>query len=112
MRNSRLLLVAAAGLLILSSTGQKTPEHEKIEDLGPGKTGEKVLVSGKVKDFRSFNESYFMNISDETGEVRVIDFNSGKIFSEGEKVSVNGRITVYHGELEVIARQASRKTTE
>ena len=111
MRDSRLLLLAATGLLILSAGSQDRPGREKLDDIGPERIGKKVTVSGEVETYRTYNSSSFINISEGKETVTVIDFNSVKAFSPGENISVTGKVSLYHGKIEIIAEEVSRKTS-
>lgn len=108
MRNSRILMLAGTGLLIISLLSQGRPPREDIGEISGTDIGEKIQLNGEIEDFSSYNSSNFINISDETGSITAVSFNSPKRFSEGEKVLVEGEVTMYHGKLELVADRVSR----
>lgn len=99
------LFVASLGLLALSISGEKKPHKTNIGDINASDIGEKIYTEGEVTDFYSSYDSKFLNVSDGTGQISVTSFSSQKNFAEGEKIRFSGQVTLYRGELEIIAEK-------
>lgn len=108
MKPERYFLLASICLLILALSSQRAPEHKDLGDISSKNIGEKVTISGSVKDFRRTSQNTFFTLSDETGEIKVAIFSEETYLSGGETVTVTGTITLYHGKIEVIADSVSR----
>lgn len=102
------LVLAALGLLALAFTSAHPVEKTSVENISASDLGEKVKIAGTVKNSSSFSGTSFLNVSDGTGEISVVSFSLGSGFSRGEKVSIIGRVTMYEGELEIVADEISR----
>ncbi|PSG98616.1 MAG: hypothetical protein BRC29_00630 [Nanohaloarchaea archaeon SW_7_43_1] len=104
-------VLAVIGLGIMFVTAESIePETNKIESLSSSsQTGDIITVKGEVISSQYVDGNLFLTVEDETGSMSVADFNSNKNFQEGEKVSVEGEITLYEGELELIAQAIERQ---
>ncbi len=111
MNPEKYLLLASVGLLVLALSGQMDPNQIKIGEIRNQDIGEKVRVSGEVSNFQRVPPNNFFNLSDGSGDIQVAMFSSEKAFSDGEKITLTGRVTLYHGKLELIAESASRRST-
>lgn len=84
----------------------------QINKISFKKIGEHVRIKGKVVDFSTNKGHSFLTLKDDTGKIKVVDFNSEKelkkIINEAEKVQIKGSVDVYQGELEIIADEISR----
>lgn len=79
------------------------PEKVEIEELTASTTGEVVTVEGEVVSSSFRDGNLFLTVKDDTGELKVANFNSQKNFQEGDNVAVSGQVTLYEGEVEIIA---------
>jgi DNA/RNA endonuclease YhcR with UshA esterase domain len=95
--------MASIFLLALAVAGTGKPEKVSIGEIDHSYTGEKILVDGKIVEEYSSGDSTFLTVSDGTGNISVVSFDGRTYFSQGEKISFSGRVTLYHGELEVMA---------
>lgn len=102
-KTSIYLLLASLCLLGLSVAGEGKPEEVAVLSLEPSDIGEKVYMEGTVVKAYSSPESAFLTVSDGTGNISVVSFDGRTSFNEGENVSLSGRVTMYEGELEVVA---------
>ncbi|MFB6147689.1 MAG: OB-fold nucleic acid binding domain-containing protein, partial [Candidatus Nanohaloarchaea archaeon] len=59
-------------------------------------------------DFSRSGSTAFITLNDTTGEILVVDFDSQLQLEEGEKVNVTGRVSIYRGQLEVIAEDVQK----
>lgn len=111
MRTERYLILAAVGLLILSVSSQQKSEVVKIAEVNSSDIGEKVRLEGKISNYQNVGSHSFFQLKHGNNSVEVADFSSKRTFSNGEKVIVSGRVTLYHGKLEIIAEDISRTTS-
>lgn len=111
MRTERYLIIAAAGLLILSISSQQKTEIAEIREINSSNIGEKVRLEGKIVNYQNFGQNSFFQLRDNISGVEVADFSSQRKFKNGDEVIVAGRVTLYHGKLEVIAEDISRTTS-
>lgn len=80
--------------------------------------GETVNVTGEVKRISHSEGNIFMNIGDESGEIKVvlwedtiksIDDNYVKNMKEGVTINLIGEVQMYKGELEIIPMRGNVK---
>jgi len=103
-------VLAVIGLGIMFVTAESIePETAQIGSLSSSQTGEIITVEGEIISSQFTDGNLFLTVEDETGSMSVADFNSNKNFQEGDKVSVEGEITLYEGELELIAQAIERQ---
>jgi exonuclease VII large subunit len=110
MRTERYLVIAAVGLLLLSISSQQKTEVVEINEVNSSNIGEKVRLQGQIKNYQTVGEHSFFQLKENNSSVEVADFSKKRTFQNGEKVTVTGRITLYHGKLELIAGDISRTT--
>jgi len=103
-------VLAVIGLGVMFVTAENIePETAQIESLSSSQTGEIITVEGEIISSQFTDGNLFLTVEDETGSMSVADFNSNKNFQEGDKVSIEGEITLYEGELELIAQAIERQ---
>lgn len=66
-------------------------------------SGKNVKIQGNVTDFSRSSGHAFIDLQDDTGEMMVVDFDSDLKLEEGESIAVTGHVSIYRGQLEVIA---------
>lgn len=71
-------------------------------------TGKNVKVTGNVTDFSRSDSTAFFDLNDGTGGIKVVDFDSDLELEEGSTVTVTGHVSVYRGQLEVIAKKVQK----
>lgn len=96
-----------------------TPQEVKIKDMNRGMLDKEVSVEGLVTDVSKSRSggTYFLELMDGTGKIKLIIFESEAF--EIQKTGINiknfnnmrirvmGRVTEYHGSLEVILKDSS-----
>ncbi len=112
-----LLRVSAAvfitGLLALFILSQEPKRIVFIKEINEKMIGEKVSVTGIIENLLVEN-SLMMQLADEnTNEkIKIVMFDpqQGVLdgFHDGDKVAVSGEISIYKGELEIIANKISK----
>lgn len=111
MKNSKLyrlsVFFAVIGLtLMYGSSLYLDIEKVDIGDIESSWTGKNVKISGEITSYTKSDGNVFMDVNDTTGTILVVIFDTGKTFSEGEKVNVTGHVELYEGQLEIIAKEA------
>jgi len=108
MRNSRILIVASTFLLLLSVSSHEQIKETDVEDVQPQDIGEKVKIRGTVESFSKYGATTIMTISDNTGSLKAVSFDSNKKFSTDQRIEARGKVTMYKGKLEVVIDSVSR----
>lgn len=83
-------------------------EHVGIGEIERSWSGKNVKISGEVTSFSKSSGHAFFDVNDSTGEVMVVDFDSDLELEEGEEVNVTGQVSIYRGQLEVIAKEVQK----
>ena len=98
------LAVSAIGLIALWFLS--APQTINIADV---RIGEQARIAGVVeKVFVSAKGNVFLTVSDGTGEISVVLFNSHKFrkhFERDQLIEATGMIKEYKGKTEIIARE-------
>jgi RecJ-like exonuclease len=84
------------------------PETMAIENISTTDTGEIITVEGTVTSSSFIEGNLFLDMEDETGSISVSNFGANQNFREGEDVSVEGEITIYEGDLSLVANSIER----
>jgi RecJ-like exonuclease len=84
------------------------PETMAIENISTTDTGEIITVEGTVTSSSFIEGNLFLDLEDETGSISVSNFGANQNFREGEDVSVEGEITIYEGDLSLVANSIER----
>jgi len=110
-------LIGIIGMLVFA--GDISPKEVAIEDIDRGMVDEKVVITGVIESVKlsSSGKSYFLTLTDSTGKISVIVFESTIIeFQEADidinsfkdkKVKVTGTITEYKSTMELILDNAN-----
>jgi DNA/RNA endonuclease YhcR with UshA esterase domain len=102
-------VLAVAGLSLIYVAGENIePETVAVENISTTDTGEIVTVEGTVASSSFVEGNLFLDIKGETGSIGVSNFGANQNFREGEKVSIEGEVTIYEGELGLVANSIER----
>ncbi|MGL4669350.1 MAG: OB-fold nucleic acid binding domain-containing protein [Methanobacteriaceae archaeon] len=105
-------LIGILGMMVFSTS--INPKEMKIEEIDKNTIGEKVSIEGTVNSLKPSNsgKSYFLNLNDGTGEIKVILFESTitELKEEGveintfkdKKVAIFGQVAEYKGVAEIL----------
>lgn len=85
------------------------PQEVEIEELSSSDTGKIVTVEGEVVSSSFRKNNLFLTVEDGTGRIKIVMFDATKNIREGERAVIEGEVTLYRGELEIIADSISRK---
>lgn len=114
------LFTTILGLVgMMLSASYITPQEVQIKDMNRGMLDKEVSVEGLVTGVSQSQKggTYFLEVMDGTGKTKVVIFESAA--SEIQKTSVKienfnkrrvkivGKVTEYHGSLEVVLKDAS-----
>jgi DNA/RNA endonuclease YhcR with UshA esterase domain len=102
-----LSLIGLSG--IYYSAEYMTPEKINISSVETGMTGEVVTVTGSVGDPYFNNGTFMMTLEDDTDSIPVIMFDADRSFLADERVAVEGTVTLYEGETEIVADRITQK---
>lgn len=109
-------LVGIVGMIVTS--GYIMPQKVQIKDIGLGMVDKEVSVEGFVQNVeKSKNkQTYFVDINDGTGRIRVVVFESTSLDLEKNNISmvvlgprrinVVGSVAEYQGNLEIILKDS------
>jgi RecJ-like exonuclease len=84
------------------------PETVAIENISTTDTGEIITVEGTITSSSFIEGNLFLDLKGETGSISVSNFGANQNFREGETVSVEGEVTIYEGELSLVANSIER----
>ncbi len=103
------VFMAVIGLtLMYASSLYLSIERVDIGEIEKSWSGKNVRIAGSVVDFSRSGETAFIELKDRTGQILVVDFDSSIELEEDEDINVTGHVSIYEGELEVIARDIQR----
>jgi aspartyl/asparaginyl-tRNA synthetase len=103
-----MVIIGIIGLFIV--TNFSTTPQVRINSIDETKTGQIVSISGIVSSYYTSEGHVFMNVNDSTGTIKVVMFqkdaeNNPWVYDirKDDKVTINGKIQLYKGELEIVA---------
>lgn len=106
-RASIFFAVIGLTLMYLSSLYMSI-DHVQIGKIEKGWSGKNVKIGGEVTSFSASSGHSFFQVNDSSGEIQVVKFDSELSLEEGEEVNVTGRVALYRGQLEVIAKEVTK----
>lgn len=114
------LVMSILGLVgMVVSADMITAREIQIKDIDRGMLDEDVSLEGVVQNVKksSSSETYFLEIMDGTGKITLIIFESSaqdlqmaniSIYSlNNRRIKVTGKISEYHGNIEVLLNDAA-----
>jgi DNA/RNA endonuclease YhcR with UshA esterase domain len=114
------LVMSILGLVgMVASADMITAREIQIKDIDRGMLDEDVSLEGVVQNVKksSSSETYFLEIMDGTGKITLIIFESSaqdlqkaniSIYSlNNRRIKVTGKVSEYHGNLEVLLNDAA-----
>ena len=98
------IILGIVGLtLIYASSVYIEPENVEVSEVKPQWNGKQVTVNGTVKQPFKTKGNLFFTLEDSTGTVKVAEFGSNRTLMPETAINVTGRVTLYRGNLEIIA---------
>ena len=109
------LCAAAAGLFALVAVAILIePKHVAIAEITESDAGGLVVVRGEISSYSSKDENVFITLND-SAAIRIVLFSreAGKQpwvydLKKRDAISVQGRVQVYRGELEIVAEKITK----
>jgi DNA/RNA endonuclease YhcR with UshA esterase domain len=96
-------LVGLFILLLLANFAQ--PPQLKISDL-ENNVGKIVVLNANVSSASYKSDAVFLTLEDSTGDISAVYFGNPKYeILEGDIVSVEGKVQLYKGDLEIIIQE-------
>lgn len=103
------LVMAVIGLsMMYASSLYIQIEEVNVSEIERSWQGKNVIVQGEAVNVTESEGHLFFDLKDEESSILIVDFDSIKEVSEGEKVEVTGKVEIYRGEIEIIAEQISK----
>lgn len=97
---------AVLGLsLVFASDHFFEPEQFEISEIDESMVGEVVQIKGEVVSYFQSGSNSFIDLKDSSGEIDLVEFDNDFDISEGDKVTAEGRVDLYEGDLQVIAER-------
>lgn len=103
--------VAVLGVVVLFFIVQLTePLAVRIVEINEAMSGQSVITNGTISSFSTKDGNVFLTLSDEK-EIKVVMFkkdaerNNIYQLKDGDQIRVNGKVSVYRDELEIVAEQ-------
>jgi aspartyl/asparaginyl-tRNA synthetase len=104
-----LVVIGIIGLFIVTTFS--APTAISISSIDENSVGQIVSISGTVTSYYTSDGHVFMDIDDTTGVIKVVMFeeeseNNPWVYDvrKDDEIIVNGKIQLYKGELEIIAK--------
>ncbi|MFB6208361.1 MAG: hypothetical protein ABEJ69_03355 [Candidatus Nanohaloarchaea archaeon] len=103
-RLSVVLAVIGLGLMSVAAVKMQ-PEEMSADDIDESMVGKPVKLNGTIHDYYTDDETEFFELHDETGSIKVVNFDPRQRKGLGHPITVTGEVSLYKGELEVVARE-------
>lgn len=91
--------------LMYASSLYLTNKHVEIGEIEKSWSGKNVKVTGKITSYTESGGHAFMDVSDSSGNITVVNFDAQESFEQGDRVNVTGHVEIYKGELEIIVKE-------
>ena len=112
------LVLAVIGIIaIYLSITLLGPEHLEIGSISEKDSGRQVSVNGTINSLSTSNGNIFIELEDATGSITVVLFErtargqKAYELQENDSVAVNGQVSIYKSELEIIASKIENRKT-
>lgn len=93
---------------IYASSTYFTPLELKAGEVDESYIGDTIRVTGRVEDVSRSGEEVFFHITGSQGSLDAVSFSRLDV-REGEKKTLEGRLNVYRGSLELIVDEVVRR---
>ncbi len=117
MNNKEQLILRISGIfvvlgliIIYISSIFYNPKVISISEISSNLIGRTIRTYGNINYIKFKNNNLFLKISDQNFYIFVVKFNVHKnIFKIGQNITVEGKVNLYGGNLEIIANKMSLK---
>lgn len=97
------IMCSLVGILIIIFVGEHTElDFIDISNINKGMIDKKVRIKGEIKSISQTEEVTFLDVIDNTGEMKIIVFENITLEKES-RVEIEGKVDEYMGDLEIIA---------
>lgn len=98
------VLLAVIGLVtLLGSAKYLKPDKVAVSEITKQMNGEKIRTTGAVANPQYVKGHLFFDLHWRGDTVAVAEFNSDRQLNEGQRVDIEGSISMYQGDLQVVA---------
>ena len=100
------LIISLLGILLLLFISENINlEISKIDSITRNNLEQNVKINADVINVNKKDDLLFLKVKDETSEIDVVIFESNNLeINKGDKIEVQGKITLYKDNLEIIAK--------
>lgn len=91
--------------LMYASSLYLTNDRVDIGEIERSWSGKNVKITGEIISYTESGDHAFMDVSDSTGNITVVNFDHRKSFEQGDRVNVTGHVEIYQGTLEIIVKE-------
>lgn len=103
--NISLILSLLGILLLVFISENSSAKLVSISSITQGHIDKDVTIIGKVSSINKHGDINFLKVKDGTGKIDVVVFKSNNlVLKSGNKVEVYGKVAIYDGKLEIIAK--------
>ncbi|MFB6189981.1 MAG: exodeoxyribonuclease VII large subunit [Candidatus Nanohaloarchaea archaeon] len=103
------IFFAVIGLtLMYFSSLYMSLDHVEVGEIEKSWSGKNVKIGGEVTSFSTSSGHSFFQVNDSTGEIQVVKFDSKLALERGDEVNVTGQVSLYRGQLEIIAKEVTK----
>ncbi|MBI4017905.1 MAG: OB-fold nucleic acid binding domain-containing protein, partial [Candidatus Aenigmarchaeota archaeon] len=115
LRNVSLCLSLIGLFLLAVGVSLKEPRHVEVGSITYDMRGMSVSVTGTAISVTVSGENMFFKLVDETGTIKVVFFENDLVrqnigvsdIVDGAKISLEGRVELYRGSLEIVAQRVT-----
>ncbi len=108
------LAMAIIGIISLAAIAYYVePPEAAINTISDSYLGKVISVKGVISDMSKSRdvqdrETLFFTLSDSTGSIKVVAFNSDIILEDGDVISVVGKVSFYQNKYEIITESVDK----
>ncbi|AOV94480.1 hypothetical protein AQV86_00975 [Nanohaloarchaea archaeon SG9] len=112
MKKDKILITGLifSGLLLMHQTAGKKPGKVEIQDINQDMVGDKITVSGKIKNLSKRGETQFFRLEDNGEKITALTYNEDLLLYEGLHVKASGKATIHRGKTEFILNRITEKS--
>lgn len=100
------IILGIIGLITLLGSGKYLkPDKVPVSEITKEMNGEKIRTKGAVSNPERVKGHLFFDLKWRGDTVTVAEFNSDRKLNNGEKVDIEGSISMYQGNLQIVANK-------
>jgi RecJ-like exonuclease len=104
------ILIAVIGLLTLAGSAKYLkPDKVPVSEITKEMNGEKIRTTGAVSNPQQIKGHLFFDLTWRGDTVKVAEFNSNRQLKKAQRIDVEGSVSMYQGDLQIVASEISSK---